>query len=176
MVEDPPSSSFSSSKARQLDADAGNQDTFSPDFDNGHDQVPYYPRDHSFPAVYVNPAVVDKYYVARPDDVVFMPATSPHAVGLSDVVSPTSSSIPFGRVVDASDPLNPASHLCSGSWDMNLVKAESPEAFVAFNAIQTHEGADTYLVDGYGLNTYDSLEFQTLREHNAECSHSHPSP
>ena len=83
--------SFSSSKARQLDADAGNQDTFSPDFDNGHDQVPYYPRDHSFPAVYVNPAVVDKYYVARPDDdVVFMPATSPHAVGLSDAVSPTS--------------------------------------------------------------------------------------
>lgn len=58
---------------------------------------------------------------------------------------------------------------------MDLLKGDSPEDLVLFGISQTQEGVDTYRIDGDGLHTYDSLEFQTLREHNLEYSHSNHS-
>lgn len=93
---------------------------------------------------------------------------------LPTVLSPASPDTTFDYMADTSNLLHDANHSCSDSWDMNLVKAESPDGLITFDVPQTQTGADTYLVDGYGLSTYDSLEFQTLREHNIACSHSSP--
>jgi hypothetical protein len=152
--------------------DGGNKDVFGHKFGTEHDQTQLtYSQDNVFPAVYVNPAVVNKYYVARPNDVIFMPL---HTTDLSGEQSPVSPDTPFDHAAETSDPLNDARHSGCGSWDMNLVKVESPESLITFDPPQAQAGADTYLVDGYGLSTYDSLEFQTLREHNIACNHSSP--
>jgi len=73
--------------------------------------------------------------------------------------------------VVASDPTDSLSRGSHSSWNIDLVKAESPD-LEFFEIHQTQESADSYRIDGDGLHTYDSLEFQTLREHNLACSYS----
>jgi len=134
--------------------------------------------DESFPTVYVNPALVDKYHVPRSDDAAFVPVTTSHIVGSYETVTPhtiSPSSVSSVNTSDLSDPLNRGSRSSSGSWHRDLVKVESPEDLAFFEFSQTQECVDTYLIDADGLHTYDSLEFQTLREHNLEYSHSHHS-
>lgn len=164
-TEDTPSSSLSNSEVHHSKMDVDNQ---SPKVHTEQDKMQIsYSQDDVFPATYVNPAVVNKYYVARPNDVIFMPQ---HTTDLSHASSDT----PFEHAADTSDSLNDASHSDCGDWDMTLVKVESPEDLGNFDALQPQAGNNAYLVDGYGLSTFDSLEFQTLREHNVACSHSLP--
>jgi hypothetical protein len=79
------------------------------------------------------------------------------------------SSVSFAVASDPTDSLNRGSH---SSWNIDLVKAEGLEDPGFFEIHQIQEGADSYWIDGDGLHTYDSLEFQTLREHNLACSYS----
>jgi len=50
------------------------------------------------------------------------------------------------------------------------VKVENPEDFIFLEISETQGCLDTFQIDGDGLHTYDSLEFQTLREYNLESS------
>jgi hypothetical protein len=86
---------------------------------------------------------------------------------MSNAIAP--SSVPSLIVSNPSGSLNGGSCTSSGSWNMEV---ESPEDLVLFEIPQTQECVDTYRIDDDGLHTYDSLEFQTLREHNLEYSHS----
>jgi hypothetical protein len=79
------------------------------------------------------------------------------------------SSMSLAATSDLTDSFSRGSH---SSWNIDLVKTESLEDLEFFEIHQTQEGADSYRIDGDGLHTYDSLEFQTLREHNLACSYS----
>jgi hypothetical protein len=122
--------------------------------------------------------LVEKYYGSQSNDVAFGPITASHIGGLYEVVPSSTiaqSSVPSAITSDLSDPLSQSSRSSSDSWDRNLVKVESPEGFAFYELPLTQECADTYQVYDDGLHTYDSLEFQTLREHNLEGSHSNQS-
>ena len=125
----------------------------------------------SYPSdVYINPAVVDKYHDAQPNNVIS--AHTARIVELYESVTSNAivpSSVPSLIVSNPSGSLNGESRTSSGSWNMEV---ESPEDLVLFEIPQTQECVDTYRIDDDGLHTYDSLEFQTLREHNLEYSHS----
>jgi hypothetical protein len=127
----------------------------------------------SLPLAYANPALDDKPYVPQFNQATSVADDSSPAVSVCeeiarDVIVPSNLSS-----VTASDSINPLNRRGGSSphnWDMDLVKVENPEDFI-FENFQIQEDADTY-IDGDGLHTYDSLEFQTLREHNLASSHS----
>jgi hypothetical protein len=135
------------------------------------------PHNESIAAAYVNSAVVDRYHVPQAGDVLFAPDTTSTMVNFykgvitSNAVAPSSMS--SDAASELSDPLEQGSRLSSGR---DSVKVETPQDLVFFEVPQIQDSTDIYpIADGDGLHTYDSFEFQTLREHNLECSPSYHS-
>jgi len=152
---------------RHSNADSGDQFISS-----RHEVQLSYPPDESFPAIYVNPALVDKHYIPRHNSIISIADTMSHMLSSNELS--TSNTLAPSSVIPAlaSDLIYPHNRGSHPSWNIDSVKAESAEDFDIFEIPQTQECADTYRIDGDGLHTYDSLEFQTLREHNLECSYS----
>lgn len=124
------------------------------------------PEDH-FQSVYVGPDVVPRYYPGH--EPYFVPSMDPshypvdHSMALANSPSPMS-------------PLSAYHH--NPTWDLQSrddvtipsgVPADHQQR-PAFDFIPSHEPLDIYSIPQYAMHTYDSFEFQTLREHSMNPS------
>jgi hypothetical protein len=110
---------------------------------------------HQFPPGCVDPSVITKFE-PPPDDVLFL---SPPETVTSEALYFTGE---FSNCQESDS--SPG----SGSWSSDSKTSVVLDAggFDVAHPAFVEEG------DAYGLNTYDSLEFQTLREHNLLTSSS----
>ena len=113
---------------------------------------PLFYQDHLQP-MYVGPEVAARYYPG--------PAHGPA------YFVPSMSSYP--QVADPSVSLSSLEH--SPTWDLQSQHNASHQD-AAFEFIPSQESVDVYSIPQYNMSmhTYDSFEFQTLREHNMNAA------
>ncbi|KAF9222642.1 hypothetical protein BS17DRAFT_174959 [Gyrodon lividus] len=109
---------------------------------------------------YVDPEIMQRYY-SNPDAVYGMPPSlQPHmytAEPTAVAVSDTSSHAVEG--IGA-----------SGEWGTQSTNGPTYAPTYDFTQSDSQESIDVYATPPYTMNTYDSFEFQTLREHNMNAA------
>lgn len=125
--------------------------------------------------------MADNQYVAQPSDASFLPDSSNlHNIDSYDAEAREFASAPASSLILAknSDELTYEGRYNSGNWEIEPepIKTENYGDLIAYEIpeVQYSNSIDHFMVDDYdsGLRTWDSLEFQTLREHNFASSHS----
>ncbi|KIK39675.1 hypothetical protein CY34DRAFT_25159 [Suillus luteus UH-Slu-Lm8-n1] len=122
------------------------------------------PEDHLQP-VYVGPDIVPRYYPGH--ESYFVPSMDPSHYPVD----------PSMALANAPSPMSPLSaYHHSPTWDMQSqdnipsgVPADHQQRS-AFDFIPSHDPLDMYSIPQYSMHTYDSFEFQTLREHSMNAS------
>ncbi|KAG1746082.1 hypothetical protein EDB19DRAFT_375062 [Suillus lakei] len=124
------------------------------------------PEDH-LQSVYVGPDVVPRYYPGH--ESYFVPSMD----------SSHYPADPSMALANAPSPMSPHStYHHSPTWDLQSrdnvaitsgVPADHQQR-PAFDFIPSHEPLDIYSIPQYAMHTYDSFEFQTLREHSMNAS------
>ncbi|KAG0708321.1 hypothetical protein DFH29DRAFT_870879 [Suillus ampliporus] len=130
------------------------------------------PEDHLQP-LYVGPEVVARYYPGL-ESTYFAPNMD------SSHVYPAHPSMALANAT--SSPISPLSaYQHNPPWDLQsrdniTIPAGAPadhQQRPAFEYIPGHEPLDMYSIPQYAMHTYDSFEFQTLREHGMTTLASH---
>lgn len=124
------------------------------------------PEDH-LQSVYVGPDVIPRYYPGH--EPYFVPSMDPSHYPVDPSMALASSPSPMS-------PLSAYHH--HPTWDLqNQDNVTIPSGVPAdhqhrpaFDFIPSHEPLDMYSIPQYGMHTYDSFEFQTLREHSMNPS------
>lgn len=124
------------------------------------------PEDH-LQSVYVNPDVAPRYYPGH--ESYFVPSMDP-------LHYPVDPSMALANAPSPMSPLSAYHH--NPPWDLqsrdNITIPSSVPADhqqrPAFDFIPSHEPFDMYSIPQYAMHTYDSFEFQTLREHSMNTS------
>ncbi|KAG2153686.1 uncharacterized protein EDB93DRAFT_209246 [Suillus bovinus] len=140
----------------------------SPQLESPIDDSLFYhmPEDH-LQSVYVGPDVVPRYYPGH--EPYFVPSMDPSHYPVDPSVALASAPSPMSPL--SAYPHNPP-------WDLqsrdNITMPSSVPADhqqrAAFDFIPSQEPFDMYSIPQYAMNTYDSFEFQTLREHSMNPS------
>ncbi|KAG1865873.1 hypothetical protein DFJ58DRAFT_863540 [Suillus subalutaceus] len=124
------------------------------------------PEDH-LQSVYVGPDVVPRYYPGH--EPYFVPSMDPSHY-------PVDPSMALANTPSPMSPLSAYHH--NPTWDLQSrddvtippgVPADHQQR-PAFDFISSHEPLDMYSIPQYAMHTYDSFEFQTLREHSMNPS------
>ncbi|KAG2072316.1 hypothetical protein BDR04DRAFT_1153560 [Suillus decipiens] len=140
----------------------------SPQLDHPIEDSIFYhmPEDH-LQSVYVGPDVVPRYYPGH--EPYFVPSMDPSHYSVD----------PSMALVNTPSPMSPLSaYHHNPTWDVQSRENATVSPGVpadhqqrpAFDFIPSHEPLDMYSIPQYPMHTYDSFEFQTLREHSMNPS------